>query len=838
MNFIKKILAFSLATAGALFAETVDLFYDYVGASCISKQLDLYSTKCYDQIGTPMASKVHKARLRVIDPPALAAAPFGFYLERPFFIIDGIHLSTDEKRTLSQLQAETEEFGIPEMLKSLGYTPVLVQFSQTVIRSLQQNSETFAGILNYLQDNRQIPFPNKKQDGFVILGISQGGIIGRYGSYLYDTRRDKAISAPVRFFASLDSPHQGAVMPRGLVASIDFWANEAEVASAEAFYDLISAPGARDLLIYDTEAGNSTYQPKTGAERFLFGDYRKAAEYKGFPVVLVAQGQLKGKDPAHKNKYYDLERRTEMLSKVMGRATSSLSYSTASSGEYAHNRKYEFNTDVEEASKKGVTGFDFVQGSTYPFAKTLYESLRDGMVEAMPKNWDKKVKAGGITVASFPMKSYWNNDTLYQASSTFIPTVSAMDLKCDGDLAIRKSCAHSQNASDLSFEKPGSRSTAKAIYAVDSSHPRYSEAMSGRHIESPMDSKGNVDKKVLSGMQTDIWRVLCEVAKADYNSATGQFRNPKLGGFFSPNTSCMDQTKMPAVIKNGGVLQTKKLGYIRYDYNTAATEGNAEVIFALPAGWQKVAVADNGFDVPPSSIFEVDVRVQAPQSNWMKAELLLTQRKDGGLQVQFAEQNVPQDGLFHTIRWQMPSTAGALKSFRWFRLVLNSKGGMVTLRRPRLVVNANNFEEIPTAIPSAKIYPNATYRAVPWSDTVVVKDYSDGLGAGVAFEFKASQDGAYLDLKKPYSMDAYKSLKVEYWPGTCINTSIFFDAKSKKDVNLGNSSLQNGFVVKILPLQDLINTDITPKGSLSASRLGLQAMKSREKCIVHSITLE
>jgi hypothetical protein len=228
----------------------------------------------------------------------------------------------------------------------------------------------------------------------------------------------------------------------------------------------------------------------------------------------------------------------------------------------------------------------------------------------------------------------------------------------------------------------------------------------------------------------------------------------------------------------------------------------------------------------------------APAGNWMKAELLLTQRKNGGHQVQFAEQDVPQDGLFHTIRWQLPSGEGALKGFRWFRLVLNSKGGIVTLRRPRLVMNANSSEEIPAAIPSAKIYPNASYRPVPWSDTVVVKDYSDGLGVGVAFEFKSYQDGAYLDLKKPYSMDAYKSLKVEYWPGTCQSTTIFFDAKSKKNVNIGNSSLQNGFVVKILPLQDLINTDVTPKGSLSASRLGLQAMKSNERCVVHSISLE
>jgi hypothetical protein len=591
------------------------------------------------------------------------------------------------------------------------------------------------------------------------------------------------------------------------------------------------------LLIYDTEAGNTEYRPKTGPERFLFGDYRKAAEYKGFPVVLVAQGQLKGKDPAHKNKYYSLERRTEMFSKVMGRATSSLSYSTTGAGEFSHNRKYEFNTDVQEVSAKGATDFDFVQGSTYPFAKTLYASLRDGMLETLPDSWEKNVKVAGLTVASIPMKSYWNDDTLYQASSTFIPTVSAMDLKCDGDLAIRKGCAHSQGFSGVPFEKPGTRSTAKAIYAVDPSHPRYSEAMSGRHIESPVKKDGSIDKNVLAGMQVDIWRVLCEVAKADYNPATNQFRNPKLGGLFSPTTSCMDQSKMPAVIKNGGLVQTKNFGYVRYDYSPA-TEQKEETSFVLPAGWHKVVSADNGLDVPASSIFEVEVKVLNPKSNWMKAELLLTERKDGGHQVQFAEVDVPQDGLFHTIRWQMPSAAGALKNFRWFRLVLNSNGAVVSLRRPRLVINANSFEEIPTAIPSAKIYPNTAYKVVPWSDTVVVKDYSDGLGSGLSIEFKSVQDGVHLDLKKQYSMDSYKNLVVTYWPGTCQSTSIFFDAKSKKNVNIGNGSLQNGFVVKILPLSDLVNTDITPKGSLSASRLGLQAMRANEKCIVRSITLD
>ncbi len=848
MNHFAKITMVLLFFAGALFAKNIDLFFNNNGAPCISKRSSILDRSCFDKSGKSRPSKLSQVRLRVIDAPEMPSAFFGIYLERPFFIIDGIHLSTDEDRTLSQLQAETEEFGIPEILKSLGYTPVLVQFSQTVTRSLQRNSETFTALLEFLDDNKLIPFPGKLQDGYVILGISQGGIIGRYGAYLYDKQRTSD-NTPVRFFASLDSPHQGAVMPRGLVATIDFWANKAENASAEAFYDLISAPGARDLLIYDTQAGNGTYAPKTGADRFLFGDYRRAAEYKGFPAVLIAQGQLKGKDPDHKNTYFKLERKTSTTGKVMGRGSSSMFYSAAESGQYAHNRVYEFNKDIPDVSSKGKTSYDFVQGSTYPFAKTLYSSLRKGMKDAMPDVWVKVVQASSIPyvdkvplvkeipLTTIPMVSSWESDDLSQESSTFIPTVSAMDLKCGGNLAIRKECSHSQTASGISFENPGSASTAKAIYAVDPTHPRYKESVSGRHIESPVKGNGVIDKNVLAGMRTDVWRVLCEVAKADYNPATSQFRNPKLGGFFSPKTSCMDQSKMPSVIKNGGVLQSKSFAYVRYDYSSA-TERSPQASFLLPAGWKKVMTADNGLDVPAGSIFEAEVRVVNPRSNWMKAELLLTQRKDGGHQVQFAEQNVPQDGFFHTIRWQMPSTAGALKNFRWFRLVLNSNGGLVTLRNPRLVINANNLEEVPAAIPSAKIYPNTSYKVVPWSDTVVVKDYSDGLGSGISMDFKSSLDGAHFDLKKNYSMDAYKNLNVVYWPGTCQNTSIFFDAKSKKNVNIGNGSLQNGFVVKKLPLADLVNTDITPKGSLSASRLGLQAMRAKEKCIVRSVTLE
>lgn len=839
MNFIPKIALAALGAFGISMAAYKDLYFNpkFGDDGCMTEKY-MQNWKCTEKKSTWTAvgmTSPAPVRLRVIDPPEMESTEFGIYLERPFFIIDGIHLSTDETRSLQQFHAETEEFGIPEILTSLGYTPVLVQFSQTVTTSLEKNSSHFAALLKYLNDNAKIPFPGKNQDGFVVLGISQGGILGRYGAYLYDKDR-KSSDAPVRLYASLDSPHQGAVMPRGLVATIDFWASEAGVAAAEAFNDLVSSPGARDLLIYDTNAGNGTYEPKMGADRFLFGDYRKAATYKGFPQVLVAQGQLKGTTPTHSSTYFKLNRYAEKGGSVWGRAQSEMYAKDKTSGKYAHNHMYQFPGDVSDTDKNGVTKFDFVQGSTYPFAQTMYEALREGIVEAIPNKFEKDIKAAGISWMSLSFYGKWDEDSLYQKNSTFIPTVSAMDMQCSGDLAIKSDCAFSQNSSGFAFENAGAKSTAKAAYAVDPTHPRYKEAISGRHIESPV--KGTkIDQTVLKGMQTDVWRVLCELSKVDYDSTKKSFRNPKLGGMFAPNTSCMDQSKMPEVIKNGGILQTKKFNYARYAYNAEASEKNEIVSFDLPAGWNYVSLWDNGTSITPGSMLEVDAKVESPKSNWMKADLVLMQTKNGAGHLQLTEQEVKQDGLFHTLRWQMPSAASALTNYRWFRLVLNSSGAKVTLANPRIVTSAIANTEMNPAIPSATLYPNNSYSVVPWSDTVVVKNYSDAMGSGLKMSYGSYLDGMHFELKKTYSMDAYKNLVVEYWPGTCQSTTIFFGNKTK-NVNLGNGSLQGSFVTKKLPLSDLVNVALNPNQPYSASRLSLQAMKSNETCIVHSIRLE
>ena len=214
-------------------------FVDDKDKLCVENGKSLMYLKGFDNRGSNCDGLVESVRIRLIDPPQDENSPSGVYLERPFLIIDGINLDPVEKKTLTDLEDEVNQVGLPTLLKHLGYTPVLVQFTETVRTSLQDNSKILSQLFSFLSNNRQIPFPAAKEDGFVIMGISQGGVIGRYGAYLYDTHRSKT-DAPIRLFSSLDSPHQGAVMPMGLFHTVSFWSIKGGSSSAEMLYLLIT----------------------------------------------------------------------------------------------------------------------------------------------------------------------------------------------------------------------------------------------------------------------------------------------------------------------------------------------------------------------------------------------------------------------------------------------------------------------------------------------------------------------------------------------------------------------------------------------------------------------
>ena len=833
MNF-KKAIVFALALAGSVFAADKTLvFYPLKDSVCVNDRQ--FAATCFTETGEKVSpwDLLNTVRIKILGAPEVDAYKYGIYIERPFFIVDGIHLSLTELRTLDQLQEETEAFGIPGILQAMGYTPILVQFSETVLNSLEYNADLFQKMLKFISSNKVVPFPNGPEEGFVVLGISQGGIIGRYGSYLYDIGR-KPGDAPIRAFSSLDSPHQGAVMPRSLLNTIDFWAQWGDSPEAEGFRDLVRSPGARDLIIYKTD--DDSHMPDLSSDRFLFGEYRKAAQYKGFPAILVSQGQLKGADPAHADIYYNLNRVASMGSATLGRATSKIGSSRSESTEYSHQSVYKMGDMDKIWSDKGTSLFDFVQGSTYPFPKTMYESLRSGFMDAMPVHMNKKIGVG-IFSTHISVLSFWDRDNLYQESSTFIPTVSAMDLNCDGNLAIRSGCAHTIKAGDINFENPGNASTGKAVFGVDPTHPRYNEPISGRHIEPPV-KDGTIDDVVVSGMQTDTWRLLCEIAKIDYDNSSGKFRNPKLNGYFSPNTDCMDLSRMPDIIRNAGKVQTRQIAYARYDYDSLATERTDVVKFKLPAGWQKVATFNVPEDIPAGSAFEIDVVVQDPKSNWMKAELLLLRDSRGNGQIQLAETDVVQNGTMQTLRWVMPNTQNATLNYKWMRLVLNSNGATVMLSAPRIVTSTMSFAELPEHISTAVVFPNSDFRIVPWSENVSVQEKTVGTTKMLYSSTPDKYDGFHIDFGKQLSLNGFNSLVVEFEPGTCTHTEVYFDAKDTGSPNLGNSCLQNGYEKKILPLSQIINTKVTPGGSYSVSRLKIQAVRANETCNIKSIYLD
>lgn len=826
MNTVVKILCVALLGLGTAFAENVKMyFHECYGELCVSRKRARAVYYSADSLGKIYATN-SDINVMVVNPTKDPLAQKNIRLVRPVFILDGIYLSTDEPRTIGDFYEDTEEFGIPEMLSNLGYTPVLVQFSETVKRSVKDNSLLFTKLLNFFNHSRLAAFPNAMNEGYVVLGISQGGIIGRYGAYLYDLNRKKT-DAPIRLYASLDSPHQGAVMPKSLLETIEFWAKDGGADAAEAFRDLILAPGASDLLIRQDSTDN---EANMDSSRFLFGEYRKACEYNGFPSVLVAQGQMKGKSPKHGNALMALKREVTGIGRTFGSGISRMYSPEKANSQVSHNYIYKFPNSRVSDDAKGDGRLDFIQGSTYPFVKTMYEALRSGFLSEMPNSYKVDLLMSSVT-----LHSSWKADSLMEPSSTFIPTASAMDLKCNGDLAMRQDCAYTISAAGFPFENPGKNSTGGKVYAVDPTHPRYAAAMSGRHIESPIRHDGSVDSLVLRGMQTDIWRVMCELAKVDYDSAAHRFRNSSFTGVFSPKASCMDASNMPDVIRNSGMLQKSSFPYARYAFNASATEADDEVSFTLPAGWQKVALFDYGEDIPANAYFEVDIEVEHSNGNWMKAELML-QRTKGGTGVQMSEVNVVLDGNKQTIRWQMPESAGALANYRWLRLILNSSGGKVKLSSPRIVQSQSSMLEVPAEIKAPNIYPSS-YKVIRWSDSVDVAAYTDALGSGISFTFNATFDGAYWDLGY-VSLDKYTTLEVVYWPGTCQDTRLYFDSKIIRVANMGDGSVEDdGLVLRTMPLSNLINIDMTPKSSFSVSRLNLQGTSSGETCIIKSVQL-
>ena len=112
MKFTANILVLLLLSIGFACAKNYDLYAlpsdnpDNIYLS--QKPIKEFSSSKLNsfEIAAAINQNYHQVRIRVIDPPSSTAGILGFYLERPFFIIDGINLSLDESRTLEKFHEE------------------------------------------------------------------------------------------------------------------------------------------------------------------------------------------------------------------------------------------------------------------------------------------------------------------------------------------------------------------------------------------------------------------------------------------------------------------------------------------------------------------------------------------------------------------------------------------------------------------------------------------------------------------------------------------------------------------------------------------------------------
>lgn len=692
-------------------------------------------------------------------------------LERPVILVDGINLSI-EPRTLESFQQEMERGRLIQMLQyDLGYSPLIVHFSATTSRSLHENASAFAEFMHFIASGLLRKWPTATQDKFQIIGFSQGGVIGRYGAYLYDrSRKDKA---GVRLLTTVDSPHQGAVLPRSLLAGIDFWVHQRGKGGedGQSFLDILQGPGAKDLLIYDVNfqaplAGK--FSPDFGNHRWLFNEYRDAVNYRGFPVVVMSHGLYKGMPNLDKAPftYYELNRKVDAFNALRGRVVSMGRHTQWDDEVYAMQREYIRDGENAFQEYKGRTRWEQIQGSTYPFNKIWSEVMRNALLEGIPNSF--RVCAG----ACFRVEGVWDADHRPPEGeeATFIPTVSALDLQVDGDLAVRSDYSFFANNHHLpvNWENPGSRSSARAAYALDDKHPRVLDGSIVKGV-----------RHIFGATVIESWRLACELLKSEIEG--GVFRTNALRGKMDPNQSCLDNLFIPDWFNQrfSGAVPDLRFALHRWAF-ASQVQGDA-ASFTVPPGWQRVGAFQTGNNhglLQPGDMIEVVVKIP-PRHAWFKLDLVLNRFSNpGGMWIQLGERTVLRTGQETVVRWIVPSWVTNQHALRWAHLIMNSGGGAAEVVRVRLAPSTSRVEAVPGIIPTTPaVYPEQGES--PWRLGAGLQHqevFVEGRPA-LRMQFQNATQAVVLHANSPVDLRNYRRLRLRARRGTCQESIVYFDTR-------------------------------------------------------------
>ncbi|MCF6183381.1 MAG: putative Ig domain-containing protein [Bacteroidales bacterium] len=211
---------------------------------------------------------------------------------RPVIIVDGF--DPGDTRDIAGLWDIANQQNMVENLLAEGYVFVITNFYGGD-DYIQRNAMLVVKLVQDINARMTAAGTMKQANQIVVIGPSMGGLITRYAIRYMEQNN---IPHNIRNWISFDSPQKGADIPLGLQHWVRFFAQEADVESAQEALTALSGPAAKQMLIYHyTATSGNTAKPNT-----MFNSFYNELNTMGFPqqtrIVSIANGSGYGNGQA------------------------------------------------------------------------------------------------------------------------------------------------------------------------------------------------------------------------------------------------------------------------------------------------------------------------------------------------------------------------------------------------------------------------------------------------------------------------------------------------------------------------------------------------------------
>lgn len=320
-------------------------------------------------------------------------------LQKPIIIFDGFDPG-DVRKEDKIYSLMNKTFFLADKLRSKGYDVVIVNFpngADYMVRNAYAAIEVIRWVNQHKTTNNKL----------VIVGPSMGGVISRFA--LAKMEKDGE-DHQTGLWVSFDAPHQGANIAIGDQYFLDFFGRNANNAGALEGLDKINSPAAQQLLVDHYNKPWDWEKPRSSFYRTLFL-YEQAnnglPNSKGYPqnlrkIALINGSGIGNNQEGIDNNNYLLEMKKQFLFTVaLGQVKTSADPTFSSRWVlYAY------------LASPAVWTQRWSQPSDSPYFNTSFDKAPGGYYPTQ-----SEIATG-------------NSDfTVYYKNHSFIPSVSALDLK-------------------------------------------------------------------------------------------------------------------------------------------------------------------------------------------------------------------------------------------------------------------------------------------------------------------------------------------------------------------------------------------------------------------------